>query len=165
MQILTLINCTVEKKAFALPHKQSKGFHKYINITDVTDLQYPILRDDGVCVVPEIAGYTKDGEFNFINNKTLLADDTIIDFTNGGVNIDIPIQLNDWNTNNLSGLEGSQLFYNIDANKNTKKHLVYSQPLSGDSANQTNNYVKAPFLTDDNGVVLTDDNGEKLTNY
>lgn len=50
--------------------------------------------------------------------------------------------LSAWHPGNLSGLEGSQLFYNIDDKNNTKNHLIYSQPINGVCLDKTKKYTK-----------------------
>jgi hypothetical protein len=89
---LTITNGTVANKSFAIPHTQEVGCKIF---TNGTDIQYQPLRDDGTCVVDAIEGFTVVKTVP-PSSKYFVDGGNILDFTNNGTNVDVPVDLNNY---------------------------------------------------------------------
>ena len=162
---LTYTGVTASQKNFT-PHNQNNGCDVYVKNDDANVFLYMQHRDDGTCVVDSLSGFTFVTSL-YKNNKVILNTENRFDFTDGGANTLVPIELNNWKYGDVTGLEGSQFFFKINRDENgnvisTSNHLIYSEIPTTECINKAIRYTKS-YVTF-NTVPVTF-NGELVTNY
>jgi hypothetical protein len=99
------------------------GYDKWLNNSTSAQLDVA-LAFDGITSVKgagdTITGFSHKSKNSFINGGHNLCAATQFDFTDSGVNADVPVEMATYNPNSLTGLEDTQLF--------TKKHYDNAEP-------------------------------------
>lgn len=146
----------------------NKGCEAHVNDTDESEI-YSLLRADETPTFESEDGYTYNRTMEQ-NGKRIINAEFEVDFYKEGANIGVPSELADWKYGVVTGLEGSQLFFQVNKDDNdnvvsTEKHLIYENAIDGSCLNKTQSYcnlIPAYLWSDSSGELIKDSSGEYI---